>query len=268
MTDGDTSEPAPLTVVTGASSGLGTEFARLAAADGHAVLLVARRVERLDALAEALRADHGVTVSTRSTDLADAAQLQALARDLADRPVATLVNNAGFGLRGRFDRMDADALLQMVTVNMTAVTVLARAVAPGMAARCNGGILNVASMAALQPGPGMAAYYASKSYVLSLSEALWAELRPHGVRVTALCPGPTATEFDRRAGLTGTLMFDRRTGQVDDAGPVARAGWTGLKRGRRVVLPGLTKRAYGGVAAVVPRRLMLALVRRVNGLRS
>ena len=254
----------PVTVVTGASSGLGVDFARLAAADGHPLMLVARRADRLEALAATLRQDHGVAVTCHPADLADAAQRADLADRLAERPVATLVNNAGFGLRGRFHHLDPAEQSAMVAVNIAAVTELARAVAPGMVARRAGGILNVASTAALQPGPGMAVYYATKAYVLSFSEALWAELRPYGVRVTALCPGPTATEFADRSGLADSVLFRPGSARVSDSARVAAAGWRALARGRRVVVPGLPNRAYAAVSGLVPRRPVLAAVGRIN----
>lgn len=259
--------PRPLTVVTGASAGLGVCFARLAAKDGHALMLVARRAERLGALAAELRAAHGVHVECRAVDLGDRAQLDALLKELGRREVGTLVNNAGFGLRGRILRQDPAELAAMVDVNVTAVTLLARTVAPGMVARGNGGILNVASLAAYQPGPNMAVYYATKSYVLSFSEALWQELRRHGVRVTALCPGPTETEFAARAGAANTPLFAGRGNSAPSADSVAEAGWRALARGRRVVVPGFGQKVYAGLSAFLPRRPILSMVGKVNGAR-
>ncbi|MCA8909337.1 MAG: SDR family oxidoreductase [Rhodospirillaceae bacterium] len=257
----------PITVVTGASSGLGLEFARLAAAEGQPLLLVARRTDRLEALAAELRDRHGVPVACRTCDLADRGQTEALARELADMPVGILVNNAGFGLRGRILRQDPAELAGMVDVNITAVTLLARAVAPGMVQRGGGGILNVASLAAYQPGPNMAVYYASKSYVLSFSEALWEEFRRYGIRVTALCPGPTETEFSTRAGAASTPLFTGRGNKAPDARSVAEAGWQALARGRRVVVPGFGQKVYAGLSALLPRRPILSMVRKVNGAR-
>src|SRR5215212_10410424 len=190
-------------VVTGASSGIGAELARVLAARGHSLVLTARREERLLALAAELREKHGVAAEALGFDLEDPAAPQALFAGIEGRglTIHTLVNNAGFGLRGRFATLPADEQAAMVEVNVAAVTKLARLFLPGMIERRRGGILNVASTAAFQAGPYMAVYYATKAFVLSLSEALHDEAKPHGVTVTALCPGPTESEFSETAGL-------------------------------------------------------------------
>ena len=254
---------ASLTVVTGASSGLGVAFARLAAADGRRLMLVARREERMRALAAELESVHGVAVEVYPCDLADPAQRQALCAVLADRDVGLLINNAGVGLRGRLDQQPEDRIDGMVEVNMAALTELSRAVAPGMAERRRGGILQVGSLAAFLPGPRMAVYFASKAYVQSFSEALWAELRPFGVSVTVLCPGPTESEFHERAVADGrTYVHGNR--RLADATAVARAGYRGVLRGQRRVVPGAVNAAFAVLSPWVPRRLLIALGHRIN----
>ena len=199
------------TLITGASAGLGEGFARAFAAENENLILTARRADRLEALAAELRGKHGVRVDLFPADLADpAAPAQLIAAiDAAGLTVDQLVNNAGYGVRGTFAEEDSNAQLGIIDVNCRALVALSRAVLPGMIARKSGGILNIASTAAFQPGPWMAVYYASKAFVLSFSEALHEEVKPHGVRVAALCPGPTHTEFAGRAGMTDMPLFER-----------------------------------------------------------
>ena len=184
-------------LITGASAGLGVEFARQLSKRGHALVLVARRKERLEELAKELGNARAVAI-----DLSKANATAKLLADLeaAGEEVEILVNNAGFGLIGRFAELDAKRERQMIDLNVGTLTDLCRAVAPQMIKRKSGAILNVASTAAFQPGPKMAVYFATKAFVLSLSEALHEELKPHGIRVTCLCPGPTRTEFGEVAG--------------------------------------------------------------------
>ena len=252
-----------LGVVTGASSGLGVHFARALAAQGRELLLIARRQPEMLALAEELSGRHGITVSVRAADLGDHDTLTTVSRELADRPVDILINNAGFGVRGRFDLADAAAIHGMVAVNMTALTLLSRAVLPGMAERRAGGVLNVASTAAFVPGPMMAVYYATKAYVLSLSDALWDEYRRFGVTVTALCPGPTRTEFADRAGMGRSPLFAER--RLAAAEPVVDCGLRALARGKRRAVPGLRYAVFTRIAPWLPRSAVLPMVRRMNG---
>ena len=169
-----------------------------------------------------------------------------------------LVNNAGFGMRAGLAESDPDRLSQMLNLNIVALTELTRQLLPAMIERGYGGVMNVASTAAFQPGPFMAAYYASKAYVLSLTEALWQELRGTSVKVSALCPGATITEFAEVAGTSSLPMF--RRGLVMQAGPVARAGYKGLLRGRRVVIPGLLNHLGALLAWLAPKRMVLSLL--------
>jgi short-subunit dehydrogenase len=234
-------------LVTGASAGLGVEFARQLSAKGHRLVLAARRKERLDELAKELGKARAVAIDLSKKDAA--AKLMA---DLAaaGEEVELLVNNAGFGLIGQFAELDAKRLRQMIDLNCGTLTDLCRAVAPGMIARRSGGILNVASTAAFQPGPKMAVYFATKAFVLSLSEALHEELKPHGVSVSCLCPGPTRTEFGEVAGFGGNGLFDRIA--MSSAGVVA-AGLSGLERNRAVVVPGWMNKLTSAGTRFVPR---------------
>lgn len=250
------------TLVTGASAGIGLELARLFAADGDGLILVARRKKRLEALAKELRAAHGVPVEVVELDLAahDAAgELLAWTRK-KKIAVHTLVNNAGFGLRGRFDQLDAARQDEMVRLNVGAVTSLARAFLPGMIERRDGGILNVASMAAFQPGPYMAVYYATKAYVLSFSEALHEEAKDFGVKVSALCPGPVATEFVEIAGLEGRPRFDT----APPADWIAREGHAAYRANKALHIPGVFNKLGILLERIVPRAVPRSAVKRFN----
>ena len=190
-------------LVTGASSGIGEELAKLAAADGCNLVLVARRQERLDALARDLSVAHGVSARVITADLANRAAPRRIAEELTKGrlTIDILVNNAGLGIYGPFWERELGKELEVVQVNVVALTELTGLLLPGMISRKRGRILNVASTAAFQPGPWMAVYYATKAYVLSFSEAIAEELKGTGVTVTALCPGPTITEFQGAAGV-------------------------------------------------------------------
>ena len=243
-------------LVTGASAGLGEEFARQIAARGWRLVLVARRRDRLDALASELGNARAVAL-----DLGEPGASAALMADLAaaSEHVELLVNNAGFGLVGRVAEQDPARLRGMIDLNCGALAELARAVAPGMIERRSGAILNVASTAAFQPGPGMAVYFATKAFVLSFSEALHEEMKPHGVTVTALCPGPTATEFGSVAGFRKSGAFDKFSASSPG---VVRAGLDGLAAGRAVVIPGLLNKAGAQGHRLLPR----AALRKIAGL--
>lgn len=241
--------------MTGASAGLGAEFARQLSSRGYRLVLAARRKDRLDALAAELG-----NARPASVDLSAPGSVAELVADIAaaGERIDLLVNNAGFGLYGDFHQADAGRLAEMVEVNCSALTRLCRAVLPAMIERRSGAILNVASTAAFQPGPHMAVYFATKAYVLSLSEALHEEARPFGVKVSALCPGPTRTEFGEVAHFRGNGGFDRLAMTPER---VVRAGLQGLERNRAVVIPGLVNTAGAIAAQLAPR----ALVRRIAG---
>ena len=245
----------PIALITGASAGLGVEFARQLSAKGHRLVLVARRRERLDSLAKLLGNARAV-----ATDLAEPGSASRLMDDLAQagEQVELLINNAGYGLHGRFAELDGARQRAMIDLNCGTLTDLCHAVVPKMIERGSGGILNVASTAAFQPGPGMAVYFATKAYVLSFTEALHEELKRRGVHVTALCPGPTRTEFGEVAGFGAEGAFDRL---AMDAAPVVRAGLKGLERNRAVVIPGLINKAGAQSTRLAPR----AIARKVAG---
>lgn len=250
-----TADRGKVTLVTGASSGLGWEFARLAAADGGTVVLVARREERLAELARELE-EAGAGALVRPCDLTDGGQVEGLLADLAGDGVAVdhLVNNAGFGVTGRFDRMEAATERAMVELDVVAVHRLLVALVPGMVERGYGRVLNVASTAGFQPLPHMATYAASKTFVQHLSEALWRELRGTGVSVTCLCPGKTETEFFDHARMEGTT-FDKMPGA--NAASVARAGYRGMTAGKRLVVPGFQNK-LNRLVSLIPRGLVLS----------
>lgn len=244
----------PVTLITGASAGLGVDFARACAARGERLVLVARRGDRLEALAAEL--GHARAVAMDLAETGAAARLMADVAAHGER-VDCLINNAGFGLVGRFDEQDPARLRSMIDLNCGVLTELAAMVAPGMKAARRGAILNVASTAAFQPGPGMAVYFATKAYVLSLSEALHEELRPFGVRVTALCPGPTATEFGHVAGFGGNSLTD--TMSMASA-PVVAAGMKALDAGRAVVVTGFANKMGAQAHRVMPRSWLRRVV--------
>ena len=239
-----------IALITGASAGLGVEFARQLSKRGVRLVLAARRTERLEALAGELGNARAV-----AADLSKANGAAKLIAEIAGagEHVETLINNAGFGLGGRFAELDAKRQREMVDLNVGALTDLARAVAPGMIARKSGAILNVASTAAFQPGPGMAVYFATKAYVLSLSEALHEELKPHGIKVSALCPGPTRTEFGAVAGFGEQGAFDRLS---MDSPTVVAAGLEGLERNHAVVVTGFANKFGAAATRFVPRPLL------------
>lgn len=245
----------PYALVTGASGGIGLELARILAAHGWDLFLGARSGARLQAVAAELQAGHGAGVRWAAVDLAlPGAAAELLSAALAPgRPLDALVNNAGVGLHGAFAKADPGRTGALLQLNILALTELTRSVLPAMLARGHGRILNVASVAGFVPGPGMAAYYASKAYVLSLSEALAYELRGTGVTVTALCPGPTATGFAEQAGSRRSRLFSAVP--VADARSVAVAGFRGMMAGRTVVIPGLLNRLQVFGLRLIPRRL-------------
>jgi short-subunit dehydrogenase len=246
----------PVTLITGASAGLGLEFARLCAARGDELVLVARRRERLDAAAQ-LGKSH-----VFAADLAAPGAAEALIGEVgaAGLQVETLINNAGFGLAGRFDTQPPERQVGMIDLNMRVLTELCRLVLPAMLANRRGFLLNVASTAAFQPGPFMAVYYASKSYVLSLTEAIHEELKGSGVHVTALCPGPTATEFFDVAGAPDGKLAK----MAAPPRAVAEAGLAGLARNRAIVIPGRMNKATAQASRFLPRATMRRIVARLK----
>ena len=249
-------------LITGASGGIGLELARVFAEHGHDLVLVARSVEKLEALAAELEARHPIRARALAADLREPEAPARIESSVAGETIDVLVNNAGFGLLGPFATTDLAAERDMIQVNVTALVELTRRFLPGMVDRRRGRILNVASTAAFQPGPLMSVYYASKAFVLHFTEALATELAGTGVTATALCPGPTATGFQAAARMgriplvRGPLMMDPTT--------VARVGYDGLMRGRRIVIPGLLNSLLVQGVRLAPRRLAAAVVRRLQ----
>ena len=249
----------PAVVVTGASSGLGVEFARLAAADGTKVVLVARSKPELEALAADLDPS-GRSMLVLSLDLATREAGEVIARELEARDLYChiLVNNAGFGLFGAAVELDRQHQLGIIDVNVRAATDLMLRFLPAMVARGSGAILNVGSVAGFAPGPRMAIYFASKAYLVSISQALMREVRGTGVTVTCLCPGPLRTPFLTRAGADRIALFKllRKLKTAD----VARAGWEAMKAGRALCVPGIGNKMTIAVTRMMPRTLTLATV--------
>ncbi|WP_029004347.1 SDR family NAD(P)-dependent oxidoreductase [Azorhizobium doebereinerae] len=250
----------PCALVTGASTGIGYELALLLARDGHRLVLVSRDRERLESAAARLRAEvPGVAIETHPVDLADPDGLEEVCARAAHLAPDVLVNNAGFGGYGPFARTSPAEEAAMIATNVTALTMLAKAVLPGMLERSTGRILNVGSTASFAPGPFAAVYAATKAYVLSFSEALAEETRGSGVTVTALCPGPTHTRFAARASMGGTRVF---RGPVAQAGEVARIGYDALQAGRSVVVVGRVNRLMLFAIRFTPRRIVALISRR------
>ena len=268
MTDRGRRTDAPrVALVTGASGGIGYELAKLLAADGYDLALVARSRDKLARVAEELGRDYGVGARVLVSDLARAEAPREIFEELRGEAgrVEVLVNNAGFGSYGLFAETDLKAELDLLQVNVVALTHLTKLFLPAMLAARRGRVMQVASTAAFQPGPLMAVYYASKAYVLSLSEALANELEGTGVTVTALCPGPTATGFVAAAGMNDSKLFD---GVVMDARTVALAGYHGMKDGKRVVIPGLRNSLIARTVGFFPRGLVTKVVRRIQEKRN
>jgi short-subunit dehydrogenase len=244
----------PVTLITGASAGLGVEFARACAARGDAVVLVARRRDRLEALA----AELGGEITLIAMDLAGSDAPDRLFAEMESRglTVQTLINNAGFGVTGRFASLALGRQREMIDLNVRTLTSLTHLALPGMIERGSGSILNVASTAAFQAGPGFAVYFATKAFVLSFTEALHQEVKSKGIAVTALCPGPTRTEFGEVAGVT-SASFDRFSA---DAVNVVAAGLDGLRRNKAIVVPGLLNKATAQSNRFIPRWAMRRIV--------
>lgn len=248
-----------IALVTGASSGIGAEIAELLGADGYDLCLVARDPARLRAVADRLTATHGVRCSILPTDLADPDAPRRIHEMLPQ--VDVLINNAAFGVYGSFVSTDVHSELDMIQVNITGLTLLAKLYLPGMIERRHGRILNVASMAGLLPGPYMAVYYATKAYVLSFSEALSAEVEGTGVTVTTYCPGATRTRFEGTAGADQSGLY---RGRVMDPKDVARIGYRGLMQGKRTIFAGLQNCIMAASSRMTPRQMLLRMSKSWN----
>jgi short-subunit dehydrogenase len=275
MNDG-APKPRQVVVVTGASAGIGAALARVFAAHGHDLVLIARREGRLDALADEIAAAGHMRPLVLPVDLVGPGGAERIASQLGAHGLEPqyVVNNAGFGLVGEAAELHRAEQLAMIDLNVRVLTELSLAFVDPLS-RLRGGILNVASVAGFLPGPGMAVYYATKAYVLSFSEALHRELKSRGVRVTALCPGPVPTEFQARAGIPEVELpngqrVPRALGSNSlsrTAEQVAAAGYAGLMRGHRVVIPGIGNKAVALLARLTPHRVMLEIIARSQALR-
>jgi hypothetical protein len=244
----------PQTVlITGASSGIGRALADCFARDDYDVVLLARSEDDLQAAADTLASEYGVETHVLPADLSAADAAATVDEALRERglTIDVLVNNAGFGARGRFAELDAERQAAMIQVNVTALAQLTRHLLPGMLERGRGGVLNVASTAAFQPGPYMAVYYATKAFVLSFSEALTEETRGTGVTVTCLAPGPTNTAFADRADLGDAPLFDLGATMTPEA--VAKAGYRAFRKGGALEIPGVANKAGAAATRFVPR---------------
>lgn len=255
-------------LITGASAGIGLELARCFARGRYDLILVARREDKLREIAADLEERHGIAAQVLVEDLSDPNSPARIVQVLAERDlrVDILVNNAGFAEYGPFVETDADTMARVLNVNIAALTLLSRALLPSMieAARRDGKkrrILNVGSVAGFLPGPLMAVYYASKAYVLSLSESMASELAEHNISVTCLCPGPTHSEFQDVAGMELSKMSQS---VMMDAAIVAREGYRGCLRGEVLVIPGASNKIGAFVPRLLPRKLMARLVRGVQ----
>ncbi|HLL52356.1 MAG TPA: SDR family oxidoreductase [Myxococcaceae bacterium] len=251
-------------LITGASSGIGLELAKVFAQEGYDLVLVARSKGKLSDLGAELSKAHGIDAQVIAADLADPASVETIAKELEARgtKVTALVNNAGYASYGPFAEVSPKEQLDMIQVNVVALTALSRRLLPGMLERRQGQILNVASTAAFQPGPLMAVYYATKSFVLSLSEALADELDGTGVTVTALCPGPTASGFQSRAKMEESKLV--RGKKIMDATTVARAGFEAMRKGTRVAIPGFMNKVMANSVRLLPRSMVTSLVRKAQ----
>ena len=248
-------------LITGGSGGIGFQIARVLARKGFDLVLVSRKRDALEAAAGQLEGKYGVRVHVFAADLRRAEAPQAIFDFLQNEniPIEVLVNNAGFGLLGAFENTKLQREMEMIQVNITALTHLTKLFLPGMIKRKSGRVLNVASTAAFQPGPLMAVYYATKAYVLSFSQALAEELRNSGVTVTALCPGPTATEFASSANVGKSGLF--AAFGIAHAEDVAKFGVSAMMHGKRVAIPGIKNKIIAQASRITPRAVSTRITR-------
>ncbi|MEE3234128.1 MAG: SDR family oxidoreductase [Candidatus Latescibacterota bacterium] len=252
------------TLVTGASSGIGLELARECAANGHDLVVVARRQERLEDFAETIRGEYDVKVNVVVMDLSVDGSRKNLFNQVKSQKIEIdyLINNAGFGDYGPFMSSNLTRQIEMVNLNIIALTELTRLFLPDMIARRQGAILNVASTAAFQAGPMMSVYFATKAFVLHFSEAIANEVHPMGVRVVALCPGTTESEFADTAKAERSLMFNMR--KLPTSKQVARYGYVSMVKGKRVAVHGVLNKILTFSVRLVPRRVVTAIARRMT----
>jgi len=261
---GETSS-SPTVLITGASGGIGEAFAHVAAGDGHPLILVARTEAELHRVRGVVIARYAVPVSVIVLDLSKQGAGETLANELEARKLTPdiLINNAGFGLIGKAAELPLAEQLQMIDLNVRALTDLTLRFLPGMIARKSGGIINVASTAGFMPGPHMAVYFASKAFVMSFTDALYEETKGSGVTLTNLSPGPVDTGFQRRAGMKTARALSRVVPK--GAMAVAQAGWAGFKAGERLVVPGTMNKLAAYALRAAPRRVILPVLKRAMG---
>jgi len=251
-------------LITGASAGIGHELSKIFARHGYHLVLVSRNRQRLETLAGEIEENSRVRAAVIAKDLSESSAPQALYDELLARKIDihVLVNNAGFGTNGKFTDFSVDAHSRLIQLNIASLTILCKLFGTDMVRKRSGKILNVASTAAFQPGPFMSTYYASKAYVLMFSEALHSELSGDGVGVTTLCPGPTKTEFFQRNEMTGTKLSS--SPHIMKPADVARAGFEGLMRGKRVVVPGIVNKVLALSVRLFPRSVAAAIAGSLN----
>ena len=250
-------------LVTGASSGIGLEISKVFARNGSNLVIVARREEKLNEIAEELNAKYGIEVRVLAKDLSkpkSAAEIfNELKRD--NHIIDVLVNNAGFGAIGNFYELDHEMQVDMVSLNSVALTSLTRLFLPGMIERNRGGILNVGSLAGFQPGPNATVYYATKAYVLSFTEALAEELKGTKVKVSCLAPGPVATEFGEISGIDKTVLFKFGT---QSSSEVAQKGYDGFREGKIITIPSISSSLLPVLVRFSPRFLVRKVTKKLN----
>ncbi|HEY9777119.1 MAG TPA: SDR family oxidoreductase [Planktothrix sp.] len=251
-------------LITGASTGIGYEFGKLFAADDYHVVITATNENRLNENAKELKDTFTVDVDVIVCDLSRSDGPAQLVSELKKRSIAVdvLVNNAGIGAYGDFSQTELTEELALLQINVVALTQLTKLLLPSMLERRQGRILNVGSTAGFVPGPGMAVYYASKAYVLSFSEALACELEGTGVTVTLLCPGPTKTEFQKRAGMETNRLFSAVKPMT--ALRAAKKGYLGMQRGQTIVIPGIFNKTMAASSRLFPREVIPSMVRKFN----
>ena len=247
-------------LITGASSGIGWELAKLFASDNSNLVLAARREDRLEELSDLLKSEFGVDVFIMPTDLSKKTAPRQIFSKLRKEGIQidVLVNNAGFGARGSVLELDTGLQMEMIQVNVAALTHLTRLFLPGFVERGRGGILNVGSLAGFQPGPNLAVYYATKAYVLSFTEALSEEITNPNIKITCLAPGPVRTEFGRKSELDDSLLFKL---SLMDVEPVAKAGYEGFRKGKVIVIPGIKQKITPFMGHFIPRSLVRKIVK-------
>ena len=250
-------------LITGSSSGIGLEFAKLFAADGSDLVLVARREERLNEIADELSSEHGVKVHVLAKDLSKPKAPEEIFSHLKKEKIQidVLVNNAGFGKKEHFSETDKEMHLDMVQVNVMALTHLSKLFLTGMIERGHGGILNVGSLAGFQPGPNLAVYFATKAYVLSFTEALAEEIDNPDIKISCFAPGPVRTEFGEKSELADSLLFKI---SLMDAAPAVKAGYEGFRKGQILVIPGLKQQIVPLLNRFTPRFMIRKIAKRLN----